>query len=390
MPEYSLVGRQDMGNSKIMIMDRGIADAGERNEGARLGLRSGRLNRRSFLFGSAAGLGALGLAGCATSDGLSRAEAAKFYGPAPNEKFPIPAVDVSKIDPKYFRQIVRYDSKEAPGTIIIDPANYYVYRIEGDGNATRYGANVSRPGFLWSGEAYVGRKAEWPTWTPPKEMIQRQPEARKYAGGMPGGLDNPLGARTLYLYQNGALHGLHDLQHQRPRDDRDRHYERLYRPPQSGHDRPLFANADQDEGGHAAGIANGVNWGAAFLVSGFFLSVVKAIGEACAFWLFAAFCVIGLVWVIVAVPEKRGRWLEEIEASWREASPQRTLHWSRERCSRGLFRRLWSNPNQLGRRGRDRGRRKLRPSTPHLGGKPVICKLVQQLCGCVIAVTVSP
>jgi hypothetical protein len=185
VPECSLVGRQDMGNSKIMIMDDGIADAGERNEGALLGLRSGRLNRRSFLFGSAVGLGALGLAGCATSDDMMRAEAAKWYARAPNEKFPIPAVDVSKIDPKYFRQTVRYDTKEAPGTIIIDPGNYYVYRIEGDGNATRYGANVGRAGFLWSGEAYVGRKAEWPIWTPPKEMILRQPEARKYAGGMP-------------------------------------------------------------------------------------------------------------------------------------------------------------------------------------------------------------
>ena len=97
-----------------------------------------------------------------------------------------------------------YDSNEAPGTIIIDPSNHYLYRIEGDGNATRYGANVSRPEFLWSGDAYVGRKAEWPVWTPPKEMIARQPEAAKYAGGMPGGLDNPLGARTLYLYQDGS------------------------------------------------------------------------------------------------------------------------------------------------------------------------------------------
>jgi lipoprotein-anchoring transpeptidase ErfK/SrfK len=184
-----------------MIMDRGIGDAGEMGEGALRGLRSGLLNRRSFLFGSAVSLGALGLAGCATS-GMSRAEAAKLYGPAPDEKFPIPAVDVSKIDPKYYRQTVRYDSDEAPGTIIVDPKNYYVYRIEGDGNATRYGANVGREGFLWSGDAYVGRKAEWPTWTPPKEMIQRRPEAAKYAGGMPGGLDNPLGARTLYLYQN--------------------------------------------------------------------------------------------------------------------------------------------------------------------------------------------
>jgi lipoprotein-anchoring transpeptidase ErfK/SrfK len=192
-----------MGNSKIMTMDDGIADGGKRDEGFLLGLRSRRLNRRSFLFGSAVGLGALGLAGCETSDGMSRAEAAKLYGPAPNEKFPIPAIDVSKIDPKYYRRTVRYDTKEAPGTIIVDPGHYYVYRIEGEGNATRYGANVGRAGFLWSGEAYVGRKAEWPVWTPPQEMIQRQPEARKYAGGMPGGLGNPLGARTLYLYRNG-------------------------------------------------------------------------------------------------------------------------------------------------------------------------------------------
>ena len=186
-----------------MIIDGGIAGAGERDEAALLGFRSGPLNRRSFLLGSAAGLGALGLAGCA-SDGMSFAEAQKLYAMAPDEKFPIPAVDVSKIDPKYYRRTVRYDSNEAPGTIVVDPHNYYVYRIEGDGNATRYGANVGRQGFLWSGEAYVGRKAEWPVWTPPKEMIERQPEAAKYAGGMPAGLDNPLGARTLYLYQNGV------------------------------------------------------------------------------------------------------------------------------------------------------------------------------------------
>jgi lipoprotein-anchoring transpeptidase ErfK/SrfK len=192
-----------MGNSKIMTRDGEIADAGEADEVAGPRLGSGLLNRRSFLLGSAAGLGALALAGCA-SDGMSLAEAQKIYGPAPDEKFPIPAVDASKIDPKYYRRTVHYDSDEAPGTIIVDPKNYYVYRIEGDGNATRYGANVGRAGFLWSGEAYVGRKAEWPVWTPPREMIQRQPEAAKYAAGMPPGLDNPLGARTLYLYQNGV------------------------------------------------------------------------------------------------------------------------------------------------------------------------------------------
>ena len=197
------IGRKDMENFKAETTGDAIADAREGNQRELSGLRPGRLDRRSFLFGSAAGLGAVGLAGCMPSDGLSRGEASKLYAAVPDKKFPIPAVDIDKIDPKYFRRIVNYPSKEAPGTIVVDPGNYYVYRIEGDGNATRYGANVGREGFLWSGDAYVGRKAEWPIWTPPKEMIKRQPEAAKYAGGMPGGLQNPLGARTLYLYQNG-------------------------------------------------------------------------------------------------------------------------------------------------------------------------------------------
>src|SRR5689334_6177371 len=102
-----------------MIKDDRIAGAGENDEAARLGLRSGLLNRRSFLLGSAAGLGALSVAGCATSDGMSLAEASRVYGPVPDEKFPIPAVDVTKVDPKYFRKTVRYASKEAPGTIIV-------------------------------------------------------------------------------------------------------------------------------------------------------------------------------------------------------------------------------------------------------------------------------
>src|ERR1700722_17561659 len=104
-----------MGNSEIMIMDSGIADGGGMDEGALPGLRSGLLSRRSFLLGSAVGLGALGLSGCVTSDGMSRAEAEKVYGPVPDEKFPIPAVDVSKIDRKYYRRTVRYDTNEAPG-----------------------------------------------------------------------------------------------------------------------------------------------------------------------------------------------------------------------------------------------------------------------------------
>lgn len=204
MRAYLLVGQQDTGNGQIMITDCENAAAGELDRVALPGLRSAALSRRSFLFGSAIGLGALGLSGCASYDGMSLAEAEKVYGAVPTEKFPIPAVDVSKVNPKYYRRTVRYETKEATGTIIVDPANYYVYRVEDEGYATRYGANVGRDGFRWSGDAYVGRKGEWAVWTPPKEMIQRQPEAAKYAGGMPGGLDNPLGARTLYLYQNGS------------------------------------------------------------------------------------------------------------------------------------------------------------------------------------------
>ena len=169
----------------------------------RIDQRTGALSRRSFLVGSAS-LGALALAGCAVNDGnMSLAEAEIVYGPVPAEKFPIPAADIRQLDRKYLRKTLPYETNEAPGTVIVDPANYYVYRIEEGGLATRYGANVGRDGFRWNGDAYVGRKSEWATWTPPAEMIKRQPEAAKYARGMPGGLDNPLGARTLHLYQNG-------------------------------------------------------------------------------------------------------------------------------------------------------------------------------------------
>jgi lipoprotein-anchoring transpeptidase ErfK/SrfK len=165
--------------------------------------QSALLDRRVFLLGSAA-LGAAALSGCGVSEGMSLAEAGQVYGAVPDEKFPVPAVDVKKVNPKYFRKLMKYDTAEAPGTIIADPKNFYVYRIEEGGMATRYGANVGRQGFLWNGDAYVGRKSEWPTWTPPPEMIRRQPEVAKYARGMPGGLDNPLGARTLHLYQNNV------------------------------------------------------------------------------------------------------------------------------------------------------------------------------------------
>lgn len=168
------------------------------------GTGSGFFSRRSLLAGSAAGLCAMALPGCATSTGMSRAEAARAYGPVPDEPYPIPEVDLDRVDPEFWRRTVSYDTDEAPGTVIVDPGNYFVYRVEEEGQATRYGANVGRDGFLWSGNAYVGRKAEWPIWTPTPNQIKREPSLAEYAGGMEPGLDNPLGARVLYLYQDGA------------------------------------------------------------------------------------------------------------------------------------------------------------------------------------------
>ena len=127
--------------------------------------------------------------------------AAALYGPLDDEPFPVPAVDLAEIDPSFWRQQVAYDGPEAPGTLVIDPNDRHLFLVEGGGLAMRYGVGVGREGFGWNGQAQIQRKAAWPTWTPPSEMILRQPELRDYAHGMPGGLENPLGARALYLYQ---------------------------------------------------------------------------------------------------------------------------------------------------------------------------------------------
>lgn len=114
--------------------------------------------------------------------------------------------------PKQFRrQVVKYETKERPGTIVVDPANRYLYLVMKDGEAMRYGVGVGREGFAWAGRARIRRKAEWPKWTPPAEMIKRRPDLAKYRNGMPGGPDNPLGARALYLYQGSrdTLYRIH-------------------------------------------------------------------------------------------------------------------------------------------------------------------------------------
>lgn len=114
-------------------------------------------------------------------------------------------------DQRFQRQVVDWYGPERPGTIIVNTNERFLYLVQSGGQAMRYGVGVGRDGFRWQGSATVGRKAEWPTWTPPKEMIERDPDLIDYSSGMPGGLDNPLGARAVYLYSNGkdTLYRLH-------------------------------------------------------------------------------------------------------------------------------------------------------------------------------------
>jgi lipoprotein-anchoring transpeptidase ErfK/SrfK len=139
-----------------------------------------------------------------------------IYGELPNERFPIAGIDPGLVDPQLLRQEVAYDSYETPGTIVVDPGARFLYLIRGNGRAMRYGVGVGRAGYDYQGEAYVGRKAEWPRWTPTATMIAENPEVNApWANGMEGGIDNPLGARALYLYNNGRdtlyrIHGTND------------------------------------------------------------------------------------------------------------------------------------------------------------------------------------
>jgi len=127
-------------------------------------------------------------------------DASEWYLEAsiPDGHFPIRRVNLEKIDPEFRRQLVSFSHHEQPGTIVIDPRQHYLYLLREGNTAIRYGVGTGREGFAWHGAATVGRKAEWPDWHPPKEMILRQPELPEV---MAGGPDNPLGARALYLYE---------------------------------------------------------------------------------------------------------------------------------------------------------------------------------------------
>jgi len=130
------------------------------------------------------------------------------YGAVGGEPFPVSAVSLTDIGPTFLRQTVNYNTGEAAGTIVIDTRNHFLYLVQGNGRALRYGVGVGREGFGWSGVATIHDKREWPDWYPPKEMFERQPEIKKHMSelqsgiGMHGGPGNPLGARAMYLWQD--------------------------------------------------------------------------------------------------------------------------------------------------------------------------------------------
>jgi len=120
-------------------------------------------------------------------------------------------------DPAFARKVVTYPSPEPAGTIIVDPGNHYLYLVQGGGQAIRYGVGVGAEGFVWNGLAVIHTKQEWPDWYPPAEMLARKPELREHmmalqSGiGMPGGPENPIGARAMYLWQGNkdTLYRIH-------------------------------------------------------------------------------------------------------------------------------------------------------------------------------------
>ena len=182
------------------------------------------VSRRAFL--TVASLGAVATAsGCMSSTRATISSLTSFsdsgsygnpqyklmYGQTVDNGEVIPAVNLARVQEQYLRREVADPTGAAPGTVVVDTSAKFAYFVMPGGRAMRYGVGVGREGFGWSGKARVQFKKIWPTWTPPSEMIDRKPDLEEFRHGMPGGIMNPLGARAMYLFQNGrdTLYRLH-------------------------------------------------------------------------------------------------------------------------------------------------------------------------------------
>jgi lipoprotein-anchoring transpeptidase ErfK/SrfK len=179
------------------------------------------MNRRRLLQLGMASAGTALLAGCTTMPGggpvyvdgppvepePALPDYATMYAAREDEGFSLPAIPYEKIDPQFLRQIVRDPTGAKPGTLVVDTSAHFLYLVRPNGYAIRYGVGLGRAGFEWSGDAVIQWKQKWPKWTPPAEMIARDPSLAKWSaenGGQPGGLKNPLGARALYIFRDNV------------------------------------------------------------------------------------------------------------------------------------------------------------------------------------------
>lgn len=199
-------------------MEKRVAAAAD-EDGAQHRTATGPMGRRAFL----AGLSGLVVSGCVSMPepaAPKRVEAAPkpavppMYYAMPDEQFPIPEVDITQLERRFWRQEVDYPSAEKPGTLIVDTPGKYLYHVKTGNRAMRYGIGVGRDGFSWAGRAIMAYRRKWPRWTPPDEMVARKPSLEPYSianGGMDPGLLNPLGARSLYIHLNGkdTLYRIH-------------------------------------------------------------------------------------------------------------------------------------------------------------------------------------
>ncbi len=164
--------------------------------------------------GSVLILGALA-SGCSSSNsdevlsvGITQSQPAQInyataYAAVADDEIQLPAFDYTKQRERYLRQKVRYRGREAAGSIVVDTTGPFLYFVLGRGQAMRYGIAVGKEGFEWDGDTVINSKQHWPTWTPPKEMIARSPRLKEFENGMPAGINNPLGARAMYLFKDG-------------------------------------------------------------------------------------------------------------------------------------------------------------------------------------------
>jgi lipoprotein-anchoring transpeptidase ErfK/SrfK len=183
------------------------------------------LSRRHVLLG-ATSLLATALAGCATTASTptqstpretpagarpAPPDVALMYAAVTDDKYPIRASRMELVPERFWRQDVPNPTGEAPGSVIVDTSDRFLYHVRDNGMATRYGVGIGAAGFAWSGRAHIAYKREWPTWTPPSDMIKRHPELEIYRHGMEPGPDNPMGPRALYIHQGNkdTLYRIH-------------------------------------------------------------------------------------------------------------------------------------------------------------------------------------